>query len=107
MGAITVTDADFDAKVLQADRPVMVDFWASWCRPCIKLGPTVEEIAAAYAGRAIVAKVDVQHNPDVAVRYNIQSIPQLIFFKSGREVDRIMQAADRATIAARLDAVLG
>jgi thioredoxin 1 len=104
---LAVTDMDFDATVLKAGQPALVDFWAEWCKPCLRLAPAVEQIAETYAGRAIVAKLDVQNNPDTAVKYRVQSIPTLLFIKNGQEVDRIVGLTDGATIARRLDAVLG
>jgi thioredoxin 1 len=104
---LAVTDTDFEATVLKATQPALVDFWAEWCKPCLRLAPAVEQIAQNYAGRAIVAKLDVQNNPDTAVKYRVQSIPTLLFIKNGQEVDRIVGLTDGATIARRLDALLG
>jgi thioredoxin 1 len=105
--AVAVTDADFEATILKADRPALVDFWAEWCKPCLRVAPVVEQIAQDYAGKAVVAKLDVQNNPDTAVKYRVQSIPTLLFIKNGQEVDRIIGLADRAAIASRLEALLG
>jgi thioredoxin 1 len=87
-----VTDSDFEREVLGADGLVLVDFWAAWCPPCRRLAPTVEALAADYAGRLRVAKVDVDESPDVAARYGIQSIPTLILFRNGQVVDRRLGA---------------
>lgn len=102
-----VTDADFASVILKADRPAMIDFWAEWCKPCVRLAPTVEQLADDYAGRVIVAKLDIQTSPDTPAAYRVQSIPTLLFIKNGQEVDRMIGLADRAAIAARLDALLG
>jgi thioredoxin 1 len=109
MGSSTlaVTDTDFATTVLGASQPALVDFWAEWCKPCLRLAPAVEQVAETYAGRAVVVKLDVQNNPETAVKYRVQSIPTLLFIKNGQEVDRIVGLTDAATIARRLDALLG
>lgn len=101
-----VTTNDFDSVVLNASQPAIVDFWAVWCGPCRTVGPIVENIAEEYEGKALVAKLDVDSNRDVAVRYGIQAIPTLLFFKNGEVVDRIVGAADKKSITSRLDALL-
>jgi len=87
---LTVTDADFDQVVLNASLPVMVDFWAAWCMPCRMIAPVVEELAREFAGRALVAKLNVDANPMTAQRYGVRGIPTLIFFHDGQAVDRVV-----------------
>ncbi len=77
---VTVTDSNFQEEVLNADQPVLVDFWATWCGPCRMIAPTIEELAEQYEGRAKVAKLDVDNNPQVAMQFGIRSIPTLLFF---------------------------
>lgn len=104
--ATAVSTDDFDSVVLNASQPAIVDFWAVWCGPCRTVGPIVEDIAEEYEGKALVAKLDVDSNRDVAVRYGIQAIPTLLFFKGGQVVDRIVGAADKKSITSKLDALL-
>jgi thioredoxin 1 len=86
---------------------VLVDAWAPWCGPCLKLGPTIEELAEEYEGRAVVGKLNVDEASDIARQYNISSIPALLFFRNGKEVDRIEGIQPKAEIAARLDLLIG
>lgn len=101
----TVTDANFDAEVLQSDKPVLVDFWAPWCGPCVQLSPVIDEIANAKVGAAKVAKVNVDENGETAVKYRINSIPALLFFKNGEVRDQLIGRAPKADIVAKLDAL--
>jgi thioredoxin 1 len=101
-----VTDSDFGKKVLEHKGVALVDFWAAWCGPCRIIAPFVEEIARDYAGKAVVAKLDTDANPQVPMRYGIMGIPTLIIFKDGKEVDRIVGAAPKAMITRKLDAAL-
>ena len=103
---VEVTDAKFDTEILQSDQPVLVDFWAPWCGPCRLVGPVVEELAGEYSGRLKVAKVNTDHNQAHAARLGIQGIPTLIFFKDGREVDRVVGALPKMALKQRVDAVL-
>lgn len=89
-GTVAVTDVSFDQAVLKADRPVLVDFWATWCGPCRAIAPKLEELATEMAAEVVVAKVDVDSNQQTAARYGIRSIPTLILFKNGQPVDQIM-----------------
>ncbi len=100
MGAnvINLTDETFDREVLQSDLPVLVDFWAEWCGPCKMMAPTVDAIAAEYAGRLKVAKLDVDANGGSAMRYQIRGIPTLLLFKGGRVVDMRVGAVPKSEV---------
>ena len=101
---INVTDQTFAAEVLKSDKPVLVDFWAAWCGPCQMIAPIVEELAGEFAGRATVAKVDVDANPELTARYGVNSIPALVFFKNGEVVDRVVGAVSKKVLAGKLNA---
>jgi thioredoxin 1 len=88
--AKAVTDATFEAEVVKAEQPVLVDFWAEWCQPCKMLSPIVEQVADEQAGKLTVAKVDVDENGDSAQRFGVMSIPTLILFKGGQPVERLV-----------------
>jgi thioredoxin 1 len=95
---LDVTDKSFEQEVLQSDRPVLVDFWAAWCGPCRMIAPTVEALATEYAGKAKVAKVNVDENSSTPSQYNVRGIPTLLLFKDGRVQEQIVGAASRETI---------
>ena len=104
--ALEFTDSNFDELVLKSDKPVLVDFWAEWCGPCRMVGPVVEELAKAYEGKAVIGKVNVDHNPQVAMKFGIRNIPALLFFKDGEIVDKQIGAAPKHVLAGKLDSQL-
>ena len=93
----TVSDEDFDLQVVHSDRPVLVDFWAQWCGPCRMVAPVLNEIAEDYAGRLIVAKLNVDVSQQTASRYQVSSIPTFILFKNGAVADRMMGAMPKGS----------
>jgi thioredoxin 1 len=90
------SDEDFQREVLESDRPVLVDFWAEWCQPCHMLSPTIEAIAEAYGDRITVAKVETDANPGLSERFDITSIPSVILFNGGKEIERLVGVRPRA-----------
>lgn len=100
---IEATDKTFK-DIISSDKPVLVDFWAEWCGPCRMVGPVVEELANDYEGKAVVAKVDVDSNPEVSAMFGIRSIPTLLFFKNGEIVDKIIGATTKGVLAKKLEA---
>jgi len=104
--ALEATDGNFEQLVLQADLPVIVDFWAEWCGPCRMVGPIVEEVGSDYEGKAVVAKVDVDSNPGITAKYGIRNIPTILFFKNGEVADKQVGAVPKSTIVAKLEPLL-
>ncbi|MDO8587019.1 MAG: thioredoxin [Armatimonadota bacterium] len=102
-----VTQATFDDEVVKSDLPTLVDFWAPWCGPCRILAPTVDELAGEYAGKLKVVKLNTDQNAQVAGRYGIRGIPTLIFFKDGKEVDRIVGVQPKSALKSKIDSVIG
>jgi thioredoxin 1 len=101
--AIVLTDANFD-EAIQSDKPVLVDFWAEWCGPCKMIGPAVEELANDYEGKAIVAKLNVDENPQTTAKFGVRSIPTLLVFRKGQVVDKQVGAVPKAILAQKLEA---
>ncbi|EPD28491.1 thioredoxin [Capnocytophaga granulosa] len=104
--ALQITDASFDEVVLKSDKPVLVDFWATWCGPCRMLGPVIEELATEYEGRVVVGKVDVDNNQEFAAKYGVRNIPTVLVFKDGEVVGRQVGVAAKKTYTDALDSLL-
>ena len=95
---ITVTDANFEASVVQSSTPVLVDFWAPWCGPCVAIGPTLEALADEFKGRLTIAKMNVDENANVPVQFGVRSIPYIVLMKNGKQVDSVVGAVPKAKL---------
>ena len=104
--AVEITDLNFDELVMNSTQPVVVDFWAEWCGPCRIIGPVIEELSKEYEVRAIVGKVDVDANSEVSAKFNVRSIPTVLFIQNGVVVDKSVGAVPKAILAEKLNALL-
>lgn len=104
--AVAVNTGNFEEEVLKSSVPVLVDFWAVWCGPCKMIAPHVDAVAEDYSGRAKVYKLNIDEEREITEKYNIMSIPTLLFFKDGKVVDQVVGAVQKHTIAGKLDAIL-
>jgi thioredoxin 1 len=103
---LPISDTDFDQKVLKSPTPVLVDFWATWCRPCQMVAPIVDELAEQYSGKVSFVKLDVDQNPATAGKYDIKSIPTLLIFKKGKPVAHIVGFRPKDELQKSLDSAL-
>lgn len=99
-----LTDQNFEEQVLNSDKPVLVDFWAEWCGPCLQIAPMIEELANDFEGKAVVGKMNVDNNPETPGKYGIRNIPTLLIFKGGEVVDKQVGAAPKSTLAKKIEA---
>ena len=104
MKPITITDDNFEVEVMQSDKPVLIDFWATWCGPCRMIAPIVEELALEYDAKAKIGKVDVDENQQIAIKYGVRSIPTILIFKGGKVSDTIIGAVPKSQIVSKLNA---
>lgn len=102
MKPVEVTDSNFQNEVLNADKPVLIDFWAEWCGPCKMIAPVVEELAREYDGKLKVGKVDVDSNQQVSMQFGIRSIPTLLIFKQGKVVDQLVGAVPKKMLVEKI-----
>ena len=100
--ALKITAENFESVVLNSEKPVLVDFWATWCGPCKMIAPVVEQISEEYADKLVVGKVDVDEAPTIAARYNVMSIPTLVLFENGKEAKRLVGFMPKARLVAEL-----
>jgi thioredoxin 1 len=100
---LVLTDSTFE-QTINSDKPVLVDFWAEWCGPCRMIGPVVEELATDYEGKAIIAKLNVDENPETTAKFGVRSIPTLLVFKNGQVVDKQVGAVPKSVLATKLQA---
>lgn len=104
---IHLTDSNFTDEIKGSDVPVLVDFWAAWCGPCRMIAPIIDELATEFDGKAKIAKVDVDNNQQVAMQYGIRSIPTILIFKGGEQVESIVGAVPKEQIESKLKSLIG
>jgi thioredoxin 1 len=100
--ALELTSQNFEAKVIKSDKPVLVDFWAEWCGPCKMIAPTIESIAAEYADKLVVGKINVDNEPEISQKYGIRNIPTMLVFKGGVVVDKLVGAMAKPALVSKL-----
>ncbi|HOY31584.1 MAG TPA: thioredoxin [Bacteroidales bacterium] len=101
-----ITDKNFDELVANSGKVVMIDFWAEWCGPCRSITPIVDEVSTEFDGKAIIGKVNVDENPGITTKLKIRNIPTLLFYKNGKEVDKIVGSTSKSTIVSKLNSLL-
>ncbi len=104
--ALEITLDNFEQEVLKSDKPVMVDFYATWCGPCKRMAPIVEELATEYEGKAVIAKLDVDDAMELAQRYRVMSVPSFVFFKNGEVVNSVRGGLTKAELAEIIDSLM-
>jgi len=100
-----ITDSNYK-ELINSGKPVVIDFWATWCGPCRMVGPIIEELAATYGEQAVIGKCDVDNNSDVTTEFGIRNIPTVIFFKDGKQVDKQVGSASKSVFEEKLKAIL-
>jgi len=104
--AVEITDQNFQDVVLKSNKPVLVDFWAQWCGPCLAIAPVIEELAQEYEGKVIIGKLDVDNNPVAASNFRVMNIPTMLFFKNGEVVDKQVGGVPKPMIKTKLEGLL-
>ena len=103
--ALTITDTNFE-ELVKGDKPLVVDFWAEWCGPCLMIGPFIEELASEYEDKIVIGKMDVEENYETVGQFGIRNIPTILFFKNGELVDKHVGAAQKSVLEEKIKALL-
>nr|WP_320036661.1 thioredoxin [uncultured Bacteroides sp.] len=103
--ALAITDNNFE-ELLQSEKPLVVDFWATWCGPCKQIGPAIEELASEYEGKVTIGKCDIEENDDLVSKFGIRNVPTVLFIKNGEVVDKQVGAAAKSVFQAKIDSLL-
>ena len=103
--ALAISDNNFE-ELLQSEKPLVVDFWATWCGPCKQIGPAIEELAAEYEGKVTIGKCDIEENDDLVSKFGIRNVPTVLFIKNGEVVDKQVGAAAKSVFQAKIDSLL-
>jgi thioredoxin len=106
MKPVTLTDDNFEQEVLKSDKPVLIDFWATWCGPCRAIAPIVEELVTEYEGKAKIGKLDVDNNQQTSIKYGVRSIPTILIFRDGKIKETIIGAVPKIHIVQKLNSAL-
>lgn len=101
--AVELTDQNFEQEALNSEKPVMIDFWAEWCGPCKTIAPVVDELSQDFDGHAVIGKVDVDNNPQIAAKFGIRNIPTILFLKNGEVVDKSVGAVSKDVLQQKLN----
>jgi thioredoxin len=103
--ALAITDNNFE-ELLQSEKPIVVDFWATWCGPCKQIGPSIEELATEYEGKVTIGKCDIEENDELVSKFGIRNVPTVLFIKNGEVVDKQVGAAAKSVFQAKIDSLL-
>ena len=104
--ALQINDSNFEEVVLKSDKPVLLDFWATWCGPCRAISPIVDELTGEFEGKAVIAKCNVDDSTELPIKFGVRNIPTILFFKDGELKDKVVGATNKATLVEKLNALL-
>ena len=104
--ALQINDSNFEELVVKSDKPVLLDFWATWCGPCRAISPIVDELSGEFEGKAVIAKCNVDDSTDLPIKFGVRNIPTILFFKGGELKDKVVGATNKATLVEKLNSLL-